>query len=115
MSDIASGRPLACCTVMESQPTLPSESNAPEPSTSVAEDLPELYRQILDLVAGLERMGARAEAARIRTDATRAYSNAWDESARRVLTGLIARAGRVAAAPAHPRGWLLRRRSVLAR
>jgi hypothetical protein len=115
MSDIASSRPLACCSVMESRPTLPPESNAPEPSASVAEDLPELYREILDRVADLERMGARAEAARIRASATRAYSNAWDESARRVLTGLIARAGRAAAAPRHPRGWLLRRRSVLAR
>ena len=100
---------------MESRPTLPPETNVPEPSASVAEDLPELYREILDRVADLERMGARPEAARIRADATRAYSNAWDESARRVLTGLIARAGRVAAAPTHSRGWLLRRRSALAR
>jgi hypothetical protein len=100
---------------MESRPTLPPESNAPESAVSVAEDLPELYREILDRVADLERMGARRDAARIRADATRAYSNAWDEAARRVLVGLIARAGRAAAAPAHPRGSLLRRRSVLAR
>jgi hypothetical protein len=100
---------------MESRPTLPPESNAAEPSVSVAEDLPELYREILDRVADLERMGARRDAARIRADATRAYSNAWDESARRVLIGLIAKAGRAATAPPHPRGALLRRRSVLAR
>jgi len=81
----------------------------------VAEDLPELYREILDRVAVLERMGARNEAARIRSDATRAYSNAWDEGARRVLTALIARADRTAAAPPGMRHWSLRRRSVLAR
>jgi hypothetical protein len=100
---------------MESRPTLPDQPSVPESSASVAEDLPELYRDILDRVADLERMGARNEAARIRIDATRAYSNRWDEGARRVLTALIARADRTAAAPPRMRHWSLRRRSVFAR
>jgi putative protein kinase ArgK-like GTPase of G3E family len=100
---------------MESRPTLPDQPTVSEPSASVAEGLPELYRQILDRVADLERMGARNEAARIRSDATRTYSNAWDERARRVLTALIARADRTAAAPPRMRHWSLRRRSVFAR
>jgi hypothetical protein len=100
---------------MESRPTLPPDPSVSEPSASVAEDLPELYRDILDRVAELERRGARADAARIRSAATRAYSNAWDESARKVLTSLIARADRAAAAPPGQRGWSFRRRSALAR
>ena len=80
----------------------------------MAEDLPELYRTILERVAALERLGARAEAGRIRAEATRAYSNAWDESARRVLTALLARAER-ARAGSVPRGWSLRRRAAPSR
>jgi hypothetical protein len=86
-----------------------------EPGASVAEDLPTLYRAILDRVAGLERVGARVEAARIRHEATEAYSNAWDEGARRNLVTLIARADRTTAPPTRARGWPLRRRSAAAR
>jgi hypothetical protein len=100
---------------MESRPPVPDLPSVSEPSTTVAEDLPDLYREILDRVAELERLGARSDAARIRASATRAYSNAWDEGARRALTGLIARADRVIAAPPRSRGWLLRRRSAVAR
>jgi len=95
---------------MESRPSVPPQPSASESSASVAEDLPELYREILDRVADLEKIGARSDAARIRAAATRAYSNAWDESARRVLTGLIARADRTVAGAARARGWSLRRR-----
>ena len=82
---------------------------------NLAEDLPELYRAILDRVAGLERIGARPEAAAIRAAATRAYSDAWDEAARRQLVGLLARAHRSLTASDRPRGWSLRRRSLPAR
>lgn len=61
---------------------------------SPAEELPALYRAILDRVAQLESAGERPEAARIRSDATRAYSRAWDERARRQLEALLRRASR---------------------
>ncbi len=64
------------------------ETNAP------AEELPGLYRAILDRVAELEAAGDRAEAARVRTAATRAYSRAWDDRARRELEGLVRRAAK---------------------
>ncbi|HXU86497.1 MAG TPA: hypothetical protein VN773_11910 [Verrucomicrobiae bacterium] len=82
---------------------------------TLAEDLPEIYRAILDRVADLERIGARLDAGRIRVDATRAYSDAWDESARRQLLGLLARAQRGLTAAERPRGWSLRRRPATVR
>lgn len=99
---------------MESRPS----PGVPEPVESVAtlaEDLPEIYRAILDRVADLERIGARRDAGRIRADATRAYSDAWDESARRQLLGLLSRAQRGLTVTERPRGWSLRRRSVVVR
>jgi hypothetical protein len=57
--------------------------------TSPAEELPALYRAILDRVAELEAGGDRAEAARVRSTATRIYSRAWDERARRGLLALL--------------------------
>ena len=99
---------------MESRPT-PDPAAPPETATTLAEDLPEIYRAILDHVAELERLGARREAGRIRLAATRAYSDAWDESARRNLLGLLARSQRGLAPRDRPRGWTLRRRSAAAR
>jgi len=61
-----------------------------------AEDLPTLYRAILDRVAELEVAGERARAARLRSDATDAYSRAWDERARRRLETLLRRSERPA-------------------
>jgi hypothetical protein len=58
------------------------------------EDLPALYRAILDAVAELERRGSRSEAARIRSDATDAYSRSWDEGSRRRLDQLHLRVRR---------------------
>ena len=104
---------------MESQtsPTepVPVESAPAESVPTLAEDLPEIYRAILDRVADLERIGARGDAGRIRQRATRAYSDAWDESARQQLLRLLADAQRGLAIPERPRGWSLRRRSVAAR
>jgi hypothetical protein len=93
----------------------PPQPTAAEAGTSVAEDLPALYRALLERVARLERAGARAEAARIRHEATQAYSSAWDEAARRMLVTLILRADRVTAPQVQSRGWSLRRRSATAR
>jgi hypothetical protein len=99
---------------MESQPS-PTIPVPAEPVVTLAEDLPEIYRAILDRVAELERLGARRDAGRIRADATRAYSDAWDEAARRHLLGLLARADRVLSPVARPRGFSFRRRSAAAR
>jgi hypothetical protein len=99
---------------MESQST-PEASVPVDIAVTLAEDLPEIYRAILDRVADLERIGARAEAGRIRVAATKAYSDAWDESARRHLLRLLARARRGLVVSERPRGWTLRRRSATAR
>ncbi len=64
-------------------------------SNSPAEELPALYRAILDRVAVLEAAGERAQAAQLRTDAREAYSRAWDERARRRLETLLRRSERV--------------------
>ena len=61
---------------------------------SPAEELPSLYRAILDRVALLEAADERAEAAAVRSKATAAYSRAWDDKARRQLEGLLRRAER---------------------
>jgi len=63
-----------------------------------AEELPSLYRAILDRVAALEAIGQRSDAVQIRRDATRAYSRAWDERARRELEALLRRASAPTAA-----------------
>ncbi|MEO5939442.1 MAG: hypothetical protein ABIZ72_00980 [Candidatus Limnocylindrales bacterium] len=99
---------------MESRPS-PHPGATPEPTITLAEDLPELYRAILDRVADLERAGARPEAGQIRVQATRVYSDAWDERGRRRLLALLARANRGLIVPERTRGWTLRRRSAPAR
>jgi hypothetical protein len=99
---------------MDSRPS-PAVTELVEPLASLAEDLPELYRAILARVAELERVGARREGARIRAAATRAYSEAWNESARRDLVSLLARADRLLADEERPRGRRLRWWSAPAR
>jgi hypothetical protein len=99
---------------MESRPS-PDAPTPDEIPVTLAEDLPEIYRAILDRVAELERIGARHDAGRIRLSATRVYSEAWNESARRQLLGLLARAQRGLVVQQRPRGWTLRRRSAAAR
>ena len=64
---------------------------------SVAELLPELYREVLDRVAALEEHGQRAEAGRVRAEATQAYSRAWDNATLRKLRALRIHAERVIA------------------
>ena len=102
-------------SVMESRPS-PDIPVLEEIAVTLAEDLPEIYRAILDRVADLEHLGSRRDAGRIRASATRAYSDAWDESARRHLLALLARAQRgLVVREGSPRGWTLRRRSAPAR
>jgi hypothetical protein len=65
-----------------------------------AEVLPKLYRDVLDVVARLERVGERRAAYDIRRKAQRAYSARWDERARRTLVRLERDAqARLAASP----------------
>jgi hypothetical protein len=58
---------------------------------SPAEELPALYRALLDRVAQIEAEGRRADAHRVRCEAVRIYSRSWDDRARRRLQDLLAR------------------------
>jgi hypothetical protein len=100
---------------MESRSPDPVAPPSPEASPSLAEDLPELYRTILERVADLERAGRRRDAGLIRADATRAYSRAWDDGARRLLVALLSRADRALTSPARTTSWSLRSRIPAAR
>ena len=75
----------------------PASFRTMEPN-SRAEDLPTLYRAILDRVALLEAAGDRTEARHVRQRATAAYSRAWDDRALRELESLLRRAERPTAA-----------------
>lgn len=86
-----------------------------EPASTPAEDLPGLYRLILERIAALEQSGERTEAGRIRVSATTAYSGAWDEAGRSRLIALIARADRALSGREQPRGWSMRRRATATR
>jgi hypothetical protein len=65
---------------------------------SPAEDLPTLYRSVLDGIAELERLGERREAAKVRSDAIRVYSRSWDAKGRDRLEAILRRAERTVAA-----------------
>jgi hypothetical protein len=101
--------------VIEPRPSPAQPAVAIEAASTPADDLPGLYRDILDRVAELEGIGERAQAGRIRMAATQAYSDAWDEPGRGRLLVLIGRADRVLSGHDRPRGWTLRRRSAAAR
>ena len=58
---------------------------------SPAEQLPALYRAVLAGVEALERRDRRSQAAAIRREAIRAYSEAWDDRHRGVMISLVDR------------------------
>lgn len=60
---------------------------------SAAEELPALYRAVLDRIAQIDAAGQRSVGYRIRVKATRIYSRAWDDRARRGLEELLRQAG----------------------
>jgi hypothetical protein len=59
---------------------------------ALAEYMPVLYRVVLDSLDELAHSGGRAEAAKLRKAAGRAYSRAWDDACRRALEGIVERA-----------------------
>ena len=72
---------------------------------SASEELPALYRAVLDRIALLDGAGEHVVAYRIRVQATRIYSRAWDDRARRGLDALLRQASeRETAEPALLRG-----------
>jgi hypothetical protein len=71
--------------------------------TSLAEDLPALYRAILDGVAQLESIGQRREAGLVRSEATHVYSTSWDEAGLRRLEQIRRRIERIVAGTERPR------------
>jgi len=56
---------------------------------SAAEELPALYRALLDRIAQIDAAGHRAVGYRVRVQATEIYSRAWDDRARRGLEDLL--------------------------
>jgi hypothetical protein len=58
---------------------------------SASEELPAIYRAILDRVAEIAASGRRPLANEVRLEAIDIYSRAWDDRARRDLEALLRR------------------------
>ncbi len=56
---------------------------------SAAEEVPALYRALLDRIAQIDAAGHREVGYQIRSEATRIYSRAWDDRARQGLEDLL--------------------------
>lgn len=54
-----------------------------------AEELPIVYREVLDALARLEAGGDRAVAYELRQRAQRTYASRWDDGGRRVLQRIL--------------------------
>jgi hypothetical protein len=67
-----------------------------EPIIPAAEELPALYRAVLDRVGALEGVGQRETARRLRVHAIRIYSRSWDARAKRDLEALLRRHAAIA-------------------
>jgi hypothetical protein len=65
-----------------------------EPTPIIPDEMPQLYRAVLDLVSDLARLGDRRQAEQIRAEAIQAYSAAWTGRQSEVLKRLVDRAGR---------------------
>jgi hypothetical protein len=68
-----------------------------ESPASPADELPALYREILDGLAPLERSPLRPEALRIRARASRIYAQTWSDQGRKSLQNLLRRIERLSA------------------
>jgi hypothetical protein len=71
--------------------------------SSVAHELPELYRDVLDRIASVERLGYRREGQLLRAEAIKVYSASWNDGAIRAMEGLRTRADRVRDGDERPR------------
>lgn len=65
-----------------------------DPDETIAEALPHLFREVLDGLARLERLGARSDAARLRSEAIAGYSRAWDPACLKRLEQIRGRVDR---------------------
>ena len=70
---------------------------------TVAETLPQRYREVLDRIAELEAHGHRREAQLLRRSAIRRYAAAWNDGAIRHMERLRDRGDRVLAGDDRPR------------
>jgi hypothetical protein len=68
-----------------------------ESPTSTADELPAIYRAILDGLAPLEQTAHRPEALRIRSQASSIYAQSWSDDGRKALQRLLRRIERMAA------------------
>lgn len=71
--------------------------------SSVAHELPELYREVLDRIASVERLGHRREAELLRDEAIKVYSGSWNDGAMKAMRSLRMRAERVRDGSDRPR------------
>ena len=81
--------------------SLPSQTPGAvsESRPAACEDVPALFRAILDLVADAERAGLREQGERARSEAIRIYARGWDDAGRRQLELIAERLTRRLASP----------------